>query len=86
MKIFDILKERCQAKSPKIFQWILRTSLAVSGVALAINTALMAGGAIMPLWWSLVYPYLIGVGAGAAAVAKLTREDAELKNNDNAIN
>lgn len=86
MSIFKTLKNRWQAKSPKIFKWILRVSLMVSGTALAINTALTTGGAIMPLWWSTIYPYLIGVGAGAAAVAKLTKEHQEPENNDDTIN
>lgn len=74
MKIYRILVERWKAECPKIFKNILRLSLALSGVALAINTAMVSGGANIPEWWSATYPYLVGVGAGAAAVAKLTKE------------
>lgn len=69
------LSDRWRARSPKVFRRITNIGLAVSGVALAIQTALTAAGAMAPIWWCNVYPYLIGVPAGMAAVAKFTKED-----------
>lgn len=79
-KIFKTIRGRWTAEMPKIFSWIFRASLAVSGTALAIQTAFQTGGANVPEWWSVVYPYLIGVGAGMASVAKLTREGNDTDN------
>lgn len=50
-------------------------SVSISTVAIAIQTALMAAGAVTPQWWTDIFPYLVGIPAGMAAVAKLTKED-----------
>ncbi|WP_333615549.1 hypothetical protein [Bacteroides pyogenes] len=47
----------------------------VSGIAIAVNTAMGAAGATIPSWWSNVFPYLVGVPAGMAAISKLAKED-----------
>ena len=65
---------RWRATTPLFFKRIVCAGSVISGVALAIHVALMAGGAAEPQWWQDVYPYLIGVAAGMAAVAKLTKE------------
>ena len=54
----------------------------MSAVAIAIHVALVSGGAVEPAWWTDIYPYLIGVPAGMAAVAKMTRVDANVKEVD----
>lgn len=73
--LFSNLKARWKARSPLIFRRITNVCVAISGVALAVQTALTAAGAQAPEWWLAAYPYLIGVPAGMAAVAKLTKED-----------
>lgn len=71
MKILETVKKRWEAESPRFFKWVMGVALSLSSVALSIQGALTAGGAETPLWWQTVYPYLIGFGAGMAAVAKL---------------
>ena len=48
-------------------------SALVSGTALAVNTAITAGGGVTHEWWNELYPYLLGIPAGAAFVAKFTQ-------------
>lgn len=79
MKRFKTVSGRWRATTPHFFKRIIYIGSIVSGVALAIHVALLAGGAVEPQWWQDVYPYLIGVPAGMAAVAKLTKEDNEQK-------
>lgn len=74
-KIINSLKSRWTAKSPLIFRRICQVSVGISTVAIAIQTALMAAGAVTPQWWTDIFPYLVGIPAGMAAVAKLTKED-----------
>ena len=45
----------------------------ISGTALAVNEAMQIGGAVAPDWWVEIYPYLVGMPAAAAFVAKFTR-------------
>lgn len=79
MKLFKTLSERWRDATPRFFKRIIYVGSVVSGVALAIHVALVAGNAIEPQWWQDIYPYLIGVPAGMAAVAKLTKEGNEQK-------
>ena len=58
---------------PKFFKVILCISALVSGTALAVNTAITAGGGVTHEWWNELYPYLLGIPAGAAFVAKFTQ-------------
>lgn len=58
---------------PKFFKVILGICALVSGTALAVNTAIVAGGGVTHEWWNEVYPYLLGIPAGAAFVAKFTQ-------------
>lgn len=74
MKRLKSLKERWKATTPFFFKRIIYVGSIFSGVALAIHVALVAGSAIEPQWWQDIYPYLIGIPAGMAAVAKLTKE------------
>ena len=79
---WQVAAARWKATTPLFFKWIVRLGLAVSGTAVAIHVALVSGGAVEPAWWTDIYPYLIGVPAGMAAVAKMTRVDANVKEVD----
>lgn len=72
--IITTIKERWKAQIPLFFKWIMGIGTSVAGVALAIHMAMSSAGAVIPEWWSSVYPYLIGVGAGMTATAKLTQK------------
>lgn len=72
--ILSTIKQRWSAKIPIFFRWVMGISSSVAAIALAINVALNSSGAVTPAWWQLVYPYLIGIGAGMTACAKLTQE------------
>lgn len=58
---------------PKFFSRICWICSLISGAALAANTAIMAGGGVAPEWWDSAYPYLLGIPAGMAFVAKFTQ-------------
>lgn len=73
-KLFRTLKDRWRAKTPPIFSRIIKIAVAISTVSIAIQTALSAVNADIPEWWSVSLPYLVGAGAGAASVAKLTQQ------------
>ena len=64
---------RWKAKTPVFFSNAIKVALAISGTAAAIHAAVVQGGAREPEWWVSVYPYLIGVPAGMAAMAKFTQ-------------
>lgn len=64
---------RWKAKTPLFFKRIMSFCLCVSGTAIAIHSAIVAAGATEPGWWVTLYPYLVGIPAGAAAVAKFTQ-------------
>ena len=44
-------------------------------MAIAIHVAVTTAGATEPNWWNAIYPYLVGIPAGMAFVAKMTKED-----------
>ena len=77
MKGIKILKNRWKAKMPKFFRNALWLCTCVSGVAIAINFAMTSGNAIAPEWWNIIYPYLVGIPAGAAAISKFAKDDKE---------
>jgi hypothetical protein len=58
---------------PKFFKVIMCVSALVSGTAIAVNTAITTGGGVPHEWWNDLYPYLLGIPAGAAFVAKFTQ-------------
>ena len=74
MKFLRLLKQRWQNAMPRFFRNICWTGALISGTALAINTAITAGGGTPHEWWNEIYPYLLGVPAGAAFVAKFTQQ------------
>lgn len=74
MKKFILnLRNRWKSETPKFFKKIIRIGLSVSGIAIAIHMAVDVAGAIEPQWWITIYPYIVGLPAGMAATAKLTR-------------
>lgn len=73
-KVFNIIIERWKAKVPIFFKWIMGIGTGVAAVALAIQMALNTSNAIAPEWWTRLYPYLIGIGAGMTASAKFTQK------------
>lgn len=72
---FKKIKNRWKSESPVVFKRITNFCLFISGMALAIHIAIVAAGAFEPHWWSIIYPYLIGVPAGMAFIAKITKDD-----------
>lgn len=69
----DVLRRRWSNAMPKFFKKVCWLSALVGGTALAVNTAIMSGGGSTHEWWQDIYPYLIGIPAGAAFVAKFTQ-------------
>lgn len=78
-KIFTIVKNRWNAAMPLFFKWIMGIGAGLASIALAVHTAMLSAGAQIPDWWNAIYPYIIGVGAGMTAAAKLTQTP---QNND----
>lgn len=74
MKLIETLKQRWRNAMPRFFRNICWMGTLISGTALAINTAVAAGGGTTPVWWDDIYPYLLGIPAGAAFVAKFTQQ------------
>ena len=75
MKKFMLkLRNRWKSETPKFFKNIIRIGVSISGVAIAIHMAIEAAGAVEPQWWITIYPYIVGLPAGMAATAKLTRD------------
>ncbi len=73
-ELITTLYNRWKAKTPIIFKRIIKLSIGISTVALAIHSAITSLGLEVPEWWLDVLPYLVGAGAGAGAVAKLTQQ------------
>lgn len=73
-KILKTISDRWNSDMPKFFKWVMGIGTSIAAIALAIQMALNSGGAVTPQWWETLYPYLIGIGAGMTAVAKLTQE------------
>lgn len=72
--LFIMLRDRWKAKTPLIFSRIIKLAMAISTIAIAIQTALVTAGADIPEWWSTIFPYFVGAAAGMVAVAKLTQQ------------
>ena len=73
MKFWNLLRQRWSNSMPKFFSRICWVCALISGTALAANTAITAGGGTPHQWWSDIYPYLLGIPAGMAFVAKFTQ-------------
>lgn len=68
-----VMRQRWSNAMPKFFRIVCWVCALVSGTALAVNTAITAGGGVPHEWWTDIYPYLLGIPAGAAFVAKFTQ-------------
>ena len=64
--------KRWHEKMPKFFKKVMWLCGLISGTALAVNTAIVTAGATPHDWWQEIFPYLIGVPAGMAFIAKFT--------------
>lgn len=58
---------------PGFFRGICWASALVGGTAFAVNSAIVSGGGQPHQWWQDIYPYLLGIPAGAAFAAKFTQ-------------
>lgn len=72
-EFWNTLKNRWENAMPKFFSRICWICALISGTALAVNTAILGGGGTAHEWWNDIYPYLLGVPAGMAFVAKFTQ-------------
>ncbi len=72
-QLWKTIQLRWRNAMPKFFRIIFWVCSLVSGTALAVNTAIMAAGGTPHDWWTDIYPYLIGIPAGMAFVAKFTQ-------------
>lgn len=73
MKLLETLRNRWRNTMPRFFRIICWICSLISGAALAANTAITAGGGTAHEWWNDLYPYLLGIPAGMAFVAKFTQ-------------
>lgn len=64
--------ERWSKGMPKFFKGVMWVCGLISGASLAANTAILAAGAVPHEWWTDLFPYLVGVPAGAMFVCKFT--------------
>jgi hypothetical protein len=86
IKFWNTIRSRWTTAMPKFFSVICWVGALISGTALAANTAITAGGGTPHEWWTDIYPYLLGIPAGAAFVAKFTRtynENGDVNGNEN---
>lgn len=79
---WKMLKWRWTSAMPRVFKSIMIVSSFVSGLSLAIHSALSASGVEESAWFQDILPYLIGFGAGIAFISKFT-VDYSKKDEDN---
>lgn len=72
--IIATLRSRWRNHMPVFFRRLFWICSLISGTALAVNTAITAGGGTPHAWWQEVYPYLLGFPAGIAFAAKFTQQ------------
>ena len=73
-KTWTMLRSRWNHHMPRFFRNICWAGALISGTAVAANTAVTAAGGVTHEWWNDIYPYLVGIPAGAAFVAKFTQQ------------
>ncbi len=73
-KLFLTLRNRWQAKTPLIFSRIIKIAVGMSTSAITFHTICMTNNIDEPEWWLQAMPYIVGIGVGAGAVAKLTQQ------------
>lgn len=72
--IIATLRSRWRNHMPVFFRRLFWICSLISGTALAVNTAITAGGGTPHAWWQDIYPYLLGFPAGIAFAAKFTQQ------------
>ena len=72
-KAGNTLAHRWRNAMPVFFRRVFWLCSMVSGMAIAINTAITSAGIIPHSWWQDICPYLIGIPAGMAFCAKFTQ-------------
>ena len=72
--IIATLRSRWRNHMPVFFRRVFWVCSLISGTALAVNTAITAGGGTPHEWWQDIYPYLLGFPAGIAFAAKFTQQ------------
>lgn len=70
MNTIKNLWQRFQSGTPKIARRVRNISAFVSGMALAVMTALLAAQSSIPEWFNKAYPYLIGIPAAIAFISQ----------------
>ena len=78
-KLWNILQSRWSNAMPKFFSRICWACSLISGTALAVNTAITAGGGTTHEWWNDIYPYLLGIPAGMAFRLSVFAISVEMK-------
>lgn len=73
-ELWTELHQRWTNAMPRFFRVVFWVCSLISGTALAVNTAMVAGAATPHDWWTDIYPYLLGIPAGAAFVCKFTQQ------------
>ena len=73
-QFWTVLCQRWTNAMPRFFRVVFWVCSLVSGTALAVNTAIVAGGGTTHEWWNDLYPYFLGIPAGAAFVCKFTQQ------------
>lgn len=70
----NVIVNRWRAQMPDFFKWILGLGTGAASIAVAIQMSLTSAGATVPGWWETIFPYIVGLGAGMTATAKLTQK------------
>ena len=68
------ITKRWRNAMPRFFRVIFWVCTLVSGTAIAANSAITLAGGTTHDWWNDLFPYLVGIPAGAAFVAKFTQQ------------
>lgn len=71
------LSRRFQADTPKVARWVRNIAAFVSGLAMAVMTALITAQAVIPEWFNSIYPYLIGLPAAVAFACQFSEKKME---------
>ena len=72
------IKERLQAKSPKLFEKLTKIGLTIGAIGGAL-VALPASGIAIPAGLATIGGYMIATGAVTSAISKLTVDPAQLE-------
>lgn len=71
------LSRRFQADTPKIAKRVRNVAAFVSGLSMAVMTALITAQASIPDWFNRIYPYCIGLPAAVAFACQFSEKKME---------